>query len=133
MPGIPRADAAPLLAMSLRQGFLATFGGYLAFAAGQWAVLSLIARLGGAEMLGEYALALAVATPVAMFSHLNLRAVLATDMERRHPFGDYLAVRMGTVGLGIAAIAGIALAGGYAWPVAAVMVAAGGGGGGGNL
>jgi O-antigen/teichoic acid export membrane protein len=126
MPGISRdAEAAPTLAISLRRGFLATFGGYLAFAAGQWAVLSLMARLGGAEMLGEYALALAIATPVAMFSHLNLRAVLATDMERRHPFGDYLAVRLGTVGLGVAAIAGIAFAGGYAWPVAAVMVAAG--------
>ena len=52
-------------------------------------------------MLGEYALAMAIATPVGLFSHLNLRAVLATDMERRHPFGDYLAVRMGTAGLGI--------------------------------
>src|ERR1035441_6235529 len=125
MPGIPRADAAPLLAMSLRQGFIATFAGNLVFAAGQWAVLSLIARLGDAEMLGEYALALAVATPVAMFSHLNLRAVLATDMERRHPFGDYLAVRTGAAALGILAIGGIAFAGGYAWRVAAVIVAAG--------
>ncbi len=126
MAGIPRdADAAAPPVMSLRQGFLATFGGNLAFAAAQWAALSLIARLGSAEMLGEYALALAVATPVSMFSHLQLRAVLATDMERRHPFGDYLAVRVGTVGLGIAAIAGIAMLGGYAGPVAAVMVAAG--------
>jgi hypothetical protein len=26
-----------------------------------------------------------------MLSHLNLRAVLATDAAHRHPFGDYLA------------------------------------------
>jgi O-antigen/teichoic acid export membrane protein len=111
--------------MSLRKGFMATFAGNTAFAASQWAVLSLIARLGSAEMLGEYALALAIATPVALFSHLNLRAVLATDTERRHTFGDVLAVRLGTVALGVLAVAGIALAGGYAWPVAAVIVAAG--------
>jgi O-antigen/teichoic acid export membrane protein len=104
---------------------MATFAGNAAFAASQWAVLSLIARLGGAVMLGEYALALAIATPIALFSHLNLRAVLATDMERRHPFGDYLAVRMGTVGLGVLGVAGIAAAGGYAWPVAAVIVGTG--------
>jgi O-antigen/teichoic acid export membrane protein len=109
----------------LRKGFIATFAGNVAFAASQWAALSLIARLGGAEMLGEYALALAIATPVALFSHLNLRAVLGTDMERRHPFGDYLAVRLGTIALGVLAVAGIALAGRYAWPVAAVIVAVG--------
>lgn len=111
--------------MSLRQGFIATFAGNVVFAGGQWAVLSLIARLGSAEMLGEYALAVAIATPVAMFTPLNLRSVLATDMEDRHPFGDYLALRVGTVALGIGAVAAIALVGGYARPVAWVIVAAG--------
>jgi O-antigen/teichoic acid export membrane protein len=126
MLGIPRdAAAAATPYISLRKGFIATFAGNLAFAASQWAALSLIARLGSAEMLGEYALALAIATPVALFSHLNLRAVLATDMARLHTFGDYLAVRLGTVALGILAVVGIALAGGYAWPVALVIVATG--------
>ena len=126
MLGIPPgAAAAATPHISLRKGFIATFAGNVAFAASQWAALSLIARLGGAEMLGEYALALAIATPVALFSHLNLRAVLGTDMERRHPFGDYLAVRLGTIALGVLAVAGIALAGRYAWPVAAVIVAVG--------
>ena len=126
MLGIPRdAAAAAPPSISLRKGFIATFAGNVVFAASQWAALSLIARLGSAEMLGEYALALAIATPVALFSHLNLRAVLATDMERRHPFGDYLAVRLGTTALGVLAVGGIALAGGYSWPVATVIVAAG--------
>jgi len=111
--------------MPLRQGFIATLVGNMTFAAAQWAVLTLIARLGNAEMLGEYALAVAVATPVLMFSHLNLRAVLATEMERRCPFGDYLVVRVATVALGIAAVAGVALAGGYSTPVVAVTVAVG--------
>ena len=65
------------------------------FAASQWTLLILIAKLGNSVMLGQYALALAIVTPVMQFSHLNLRAVLATDAGETHPFGDYLAVRLG--------------------------------------
>lgn len=95
------------------------------FAAGQWAILSLTAKLGGSEMLGQYALALAVATPIAMLSHLNLRAVLATDIERRHPFGDYLAVRLATVAAGLAATLAVAWGFGYGWPRAVAIILAG--------
>jgi O-antigen/teichoic acid export membrane protein len=107
----------------LRANFAATFVGNAIFAASQWAILSLIAKLGNNEMLGQYALALAIVIPVTQFSHLNLRAVLATDIAERHPFGDYLAVRLGTTALGLAALGAIALASHYAWPVpTAVLV-----------
>lgn len=102
--------------------FTATFAGNALFAASQWAVLSLIAKLGGNEMLGQYALAVAVATPISLFSHLNLRAVLATDVGHTHPFGDYLAVRLATTGLGLAAIVAVALGCSYAWPAPAVIL-----------
>jgi hypothetical protein len=39
----------------LRGDFAATFAGNTVFAACQWAALSLIARLGGAVLVGEYA------------------------------------------------------------------------------
>ncbi|RPI15197.1 MAG: hypothetical protein EHM65_04200, partial [Acidobacteriales bacterium] len=94
--------------VSLRRNFAWTFTGNALLGASQWAVLSLLAKLGGGEMLGQYALALAVTTPVAMLSHLNLRAVLATDMEHRHAFGDYLTVRLVTTVLALAAIAAMA-------------------------
>lgn len=83
------------------------------YATGQWAILSLAAKLGGSQMLGQYALALAIAAPVMMLTHLNLRAVLATDAGGKHSFGDYLAVRLGTAALGLAAIAILALATGH--------------------
>jgi O-antigen/teichoic acid export membrane protein len=57
------------------------------------------------EILGQYALALAIATPVMMLSHLNLRAVLATDVAHRHPFADYLTVRIGASLVALAALA----------------------------
>lgn len=105
--GDAAAGAEP--AASLRLNFALTFTGNAVYAAGQWAILSLIAKLGGGEMLGQYALAVAVATPVMMMAHLNLRAVLATDVEARRPFGDYLAVRLAATAAGLAALGALAL------------------------
>jgi O-antigen/teichoic acid export membrane protein len=96
------------MAPSLRSNFAWTFAGNAVYAAGQWAILSLIAKLGSGQMLGEYALALAVTAPVLMLSHLNLRAVIATDAAARRAFGDYLAVRLAATAAGLLAIAAIA-------------------------
>jgi O-antigen/teichoic acid export membrane protein len=95
---------------SLRSNFAWTFAGNAVYAAGQWALLSIVAKLGGGEMLGQYALAIAITAPVGMLSHLNLRAVIATDVTGKHPFGDYLAVRLGATAVGLATIAVLALA-----------------------
>jgi O-antigen/teichoic acid export membrane protein len=78
---------------SLRSGFAWTVTGNIANGFGQWAILAVLAKLGSAEMLGQYALAMAIALPVAMLAHLNLRAVLATDVNSSHPFADYATVR----------------------------------------
>jgi O-antigen/teichoic acid export membrane protein len=72
------------------------------FAASQWALLSVTAKLGSSELLGQYALAVAVAAPIAMLTHLNLRAVLVTDVRRQYPFGDYLTVRLASSAAGLA-------------------------------
>jgi O-antigen/teichoic acid export membrane protein len=110
---------------SLRSGFVWTFAGNGVYAAGQWAILSLIAKLGDSRMLGHYALALAVVTPVVMLAHLNLRAVLATDVERRYPLGDYLAVRFFTVVVGLAAVAVLAGTAGESRQVTLVILLSG--------
>lgn len=99
--------------------------GNVFYGASQWAILSLIAKLGNREMLGQYALAVAVAAPVARLSHLNLRAVLATDAGRRRPFGDYFAVRLGTGALALVVIVAIAALSGYPHPVVSLIVLAG--------
>lgn len=74
-------------------------------------------------MLGAYALAVAIVSPVLMLSHLNLRAVLATDTASRHPFGDYLAVRYGSTAIGLLAIG--VLAAGYPRPLAITTIGVG--------
>src|SRR5450759_675147 len=72
----------PRPSTSLRSSFAWTLAGNGIYAAAQWAILSLAAKLGGSEMLGQYALAVALTTPLVMLSHLNLRAVLATDLAQ---------------------------------------------------
>ncbi len=99
------------------------FAGNAVHAASQWALLSLIAKLGSAHMVGQYALALAVGLPVAMLAHMNLRAVLATDVERRHPFGDYFCVRLAASAAGLAATAVVVRISGYRGRMAAIMLA----------
>jgi O-antigen/teichoic acid export membrane protein len=110
---------------SLESNFVWTFAGNVVYAAGQWAILSLFAKLGSREMLGQYALAVAITAPVAMLSHLNLRAVLATDVGGKHPFGDYLAVRFAATAAAVAAIAVLAWTTARSASVAAVIFAVG--------
>src|ERR1019366_5583426 len=113
----------PRPSASLRSSFAWTLAGNGLYAAAQWATLSLAAKLGGSEMLGQYALAVALTTPLVMLSHLNLRAVLATDLDGRHPFRDYVAVRLGVSGLSLAGIAILALVSGHSSSLAAGRVA----------
>lgn len=108
---------------SLRSNFVWAFAGNATYAACQWGILSLIAKLGSQEMLGSYALALAVSMPVTMLAHMNLRAVLATDAKKSYPFGDYLAVCLRTTAAGLVVIAVISMVSGYDWRFAATLFA----------
>ena len=110
---------------SLRTGFAWTLAGNAVYAATQWAMLSLLAKLGGRTMLGEYALAVALTAPVAMLAHLNLRAVLATDVTGQRRLGDYLGVRFIASGIGLAAMAALALFFGGSAEISAVILLAG--------
>ena len=109
----------------MRSDFAWTLAGNAFYAASQWAILSMAAKLGGAEMLGRYALVVALTMPVVMLAHLNLRAVLATDMERRHSFGDYVAARLTASAIGLAAVGCQAAASGGARGLAAMILLAG--------
>lgn len=99
----------------LRRAFLWTVSANAFYAVSQWATLSIIAKLGSPKMLGEYALAISIAAPLSMLSHLNLRVLLATDVERRHTVGDYVAVRLITTLITIVAISLLALTVPHLW------------------
>jgi O-antigen/teichoic acid export membrane protein len=108
--------------LSLRRNFSWTFAGNLVYAASQWGVLVVIARLGTPEMVGQFALALAVTAPLIMFANLQLRAVQATDAKRAYTFSDYLGLRLLTTAAALTAITLIALLAGYRAETALVIL-----------
>lgn len=93
---------------SLRRGFVWTISGNVTFAAGQWLLLASMAKLGSPEMLGRYALALAIANPITALTNLQLREIQATDAARQYGASDYLKVR--AVGVVVAIVSTVLLA-----------------------
>jgi O-antigen/teichoic acid export membrane protein len=96
---------------SVRGNFIWTSAGNAVYAACQWGMVSVLAKLGSAEIVGEYALGVAIATPVLMLAQLNLRSVLATDVVREHRFRDYRNLRAVSLVLALLAVAVIAFSG----------------------
>jgi O-antigen/teichoic acid export membrane protein len=60
----------------------------------QWGFLSVIAKLSTPEILGYYTLAIAICTPLVLFTNLQLRSVQATDARHEYEFGHYLGLRI---------------------------------------
>ena len=97
----------------MRRNFSWTIVGNIVYAASQWGILIVLARLGSAEHVGQFALALAVVTPVMVFTNLQLRSVQATDARREFEFRDYFQLRMITIVIALVTITTAATVGGY--------------------
>jgi O-antigen/teichoic acid export membrane protein len=98
----------PQATPSLRSNFKWTFTGNVIYAACQWGMLSVLAKAGNAAIVGQFALGLAVAAPVFMFSNLQLRAVQATDARSEYEFADYFTLRVMASLLGLGVVAALA-------------------------
>jgi O-antigen/teichoic acid export membrane protein len=107
----------------LRANFSWTFAGNLVYAAGQWATLMLLAKLADPVMLGQFALGLAITTPVFMLANLSLRNVLVTDARGKIPFGGYLGLGLITTPLAMLLVGGITLGCDYSSETAKVVLA----------
>lgn len=99
--------------LSLRRNFSWTFIGNAVYAACQWGMLVVLAKLGSPEMVGQFTLGLAVTAPVIMFTNLHLRSVQATDAKQQFLFNDYLGLRLLSTVLALVIIATIAFISGY--------------------
>lgn len=96
---------------SLRRNAAWAVAGNVGYAACQCAVLIVLAKLGSAELVGRFALALAITAPAMLASGLQLRVIQATDARGEHSFGVYLGLRLVMTALALAAIAAVAVAG----------------------
>jgi len=105
-----RAEAPSGLAVqqgkspSLRADFSWMFVGNAIYAGGQFATLMLLAKLVRPELVGQYALGLAIVYPVIMFTNLQLRAVMTSGARPRTDFGHYLGLRLLTTSLALVII-----------------------------
>src|SRR4051812_678202 len=66
----------------------------LVYATCQWGVLVVLAKLSSAEMVGRFALGLAVTAPVLLLTNMQLRTIQATDVRRQFDFSDYVRLRL---------------------------------------
>lgn len=112
-------------ALSIHKNFSWTFAGNVVYAGSQWGILVVLAKLGTPEMLGRFALGLAVTAPVIMFSNLHLRAIQATDAKYEYTFGDYLGLRIITTLSALIVIVAIVFFFGYRGETAFVILAIG--------
>lgn len=92
----------------LRTDFTWVLSGNVLYSACQWGIVVVLAKLGSAAQVGEYALGLAVSAPIVLFANLQLRALLASDVNHQFAFGQYLTFRMATLGAALIAVAGLA-------------------------
>ena len=95
-------------ALSLRTNFAWTFLGTGVYSAARWLTVSILAKLVTPGVVGQYALAIAVVTPVFVLSNMELRLIQATDAKREHLFRDYIALRGATTLFALAACAVVA-------------------------
>jgi O-antigen/teichoic acid export membrane protein len=94
IPGVSPAPMTRPASLSLRRNFLWGLTGNVVYAVCQWSMLAALARLTSPEVVGRYALGLAIGTPVFLFTNLNLAQVQATDARGEYSLGDYRGLRL---------------------------------------
>jgi O-antigen/teichoic acid export membrane protein len=111
--------------LTLRRNLSWTLVGNMTYAACQWGMLVVLARLGNPEMVGQLALGLAITAPIMLFANMSLRQVQATDARHEYSFGDYLGLRLSTTSLAILVVVAVVFAAGYRWETALIILAVG--------
>lgn len=110
---------------SLRVNLAWSVGGTAVYAASQWLVLTIVAKLAGTEALGRYALGQAIVTPIDLWLRMKLRSSYVADVAGANKFGEYAAVRVLTQVLGMTLIALWTWLAGLDFETAAVVLAVG--------
>lgn len=94
--------------LSLSKNVAWMFAGNVVNGLCQWGILIALTKLGTAEIVGQYALGLAVSGPILMFASLQLRTLQATDSRRQFDFGDYFGLILLSTSVGWLAVTGVA-------------------------
>jgi O-antigen/teichoic acid export membrane protein len=110
---------------TLRSDFSWTLVGNAVYAGGQFAILMLLAKLLLPEMVGQYALGLAIVYPVMMFTNLQLRQVMTSGSRKDVHFGNFLTLRALTTSSAFLLIFAIVRLFRYDWGLTEVVLLVG--------
>ena len=108
---------------SFRRNAAWTLAGNAVYAACQWGMLVVLAKVGSLEKVGQLGYALAITAPILQLAGLNLRAIQSTDARREHAPGQVLALRLAMLAAAAIILAAIAL--GLELPAETAFVIAG--------
>ena len=75
----------------------------------QWAVIAALARMTDPTVLGSYGLAVAVATPLIVFSHFGQRALMVNGADGGASLRNHVLIRLGTGSLALFATIAVGL------------------------
>lgn len=107
-PLVRTAATESIAAPALKWNVAWNLAGSLGYAAAQWGMLIVLAKLGSTQMVGVFTLGLAITTPIFLFVNLQLRVIHVTDARDRFSFGDFLGLRLIGVMLALIAVGVIA-------------------------
>ena len=110
---------------SLTSDFSWTIAGNAVYAAGQFAMLMLLTKLVRPELVGQYALGLALVYPVMMLANMQLRSVMNSTVNDRAEFGHYLTLRLFTTFVAFVVIFAITRILQYDWELTGVVLIVG--------
>lgn len=116
---------------TLTQDAAWTLIGNVAYAGALWATIVVISRSFSDQiapvMVGTYTLAMALVSPIVLFTGLQLQTVLATDVRKRHALRDYLGLRVWTSVAAVVVVGAVVLSvGSYraTWVAVAILLIA---------
>lgn len=101
--------AVPPIRRSLKKNVFFALSGSVALNAARFAVVVLLAKLGTAEVVGQYTYANALAAPAILFICFQLRASLVADAENKIALGNYQVLQGISIGLATLALVGVLL------------------------
>src|SRR2546423_943822 len=109
----------------LLNGVMWSVVGNTCYAACQCAMLIVLAKLGNPQMVGLFALGLAISGPIFLLANLQIRAIQSTDVAGDHHFGEYLGLRVITSATALIVVYCITLIAGYCGEIQRVALAVG--------
>src|ERR1700730_8011309 len=108
-PGAVFSSPSITRGLSLRANFSWPFVGNVIYSACQWGALVAWAKLSSPLIVGQYALGMAIATPVTSLTGLQIRPVIASDVKQTYKFGEYAGFRLASTALAMLIILAIPL------------------------